>query len=297
MLHVRTANGNLYEVYPTRQATPEWQSYSEPQSNFSMSFYGRAELPWRFKDNRPASLVVVMYPRSLPVTYEFRRVQLVRIGQTFNTEVAESTEKAMRYGQGKVLLYNFSDKEVSGRLTLPESMKLLAGSSELGALTESSVLKLLPGECREVPVIIKVPWERFERINAPIRFVPEDQVIPSTHFVTSFIPDIGGMGSTVVAGLLTQQGARSAEQGANHSFVGTRVRASEEAPMAEQDGVFFQEGAKVKRIADGFTVTITDCLPGKQQRVEVEIPWPERLAFTVDEFLNLEYRLKPDDDK
>jgi hypothetical protein len=58
-----------------------------------MAFYGRAALPWRFKENKPASLVVVMYPKSLPATYEFRRPQLIKFGKPLNTEIAENVEK------------------------------------------------------------------------------------------------------------------------------------------------------------------------------------------------------------
>jgi hypothetical protein len=49
----------------------------------------------------------------------------------------------------------------------------------------------------------------------------------------------------------------------------------------------------VERTADGFTVTVIGTPPGKQQRVEVEIPWPEGLEFGTDQFLSVDFRLKP----
>jgi hypothetical protein len=125
ILQVRTQNGNLYEVYPTRQATSDWQRFIEPGDNFTMAFYGRAALPWRFKENKPVSLVMVMYPKSLPATYEFRQPQLIKLGRPINTEIAE---KLMRYGQGKVVVYNFSNQPVTGRLELPSALRRFACS-------------------------------------------------------------------------------------------------------------------------------------------------------------------------
>jgi hypothetical protein len=292
MIHVRTVNGNLYEVYPTRQATAEWQTYSEAQQNFTLSFYGRAELPWRFKDNQPASLVLVLYPKQLPAVYEFHRAQLVQIGKTVNTETTESAEKAVRYGHGKIMLYNFSDKAISGKLMLPAGVERVDPNTlaAISADSASSVLKLLPNERREIPVTVKVPWERFERVEASIAFVPEDHDIPAARLMTAFMPDIGGMKATVVGELL--RNLKSEIGDLNRSTIPTRLRATEEAPMVEQGGVFAQQGATVERTNDGFTVTLTGTPPGKQQRVEVEIPWPDGLVFSADSFLTLEYRLK-----
>ena len=321
---VRAANGNLYEVYPKRPAMPDWQTYSESQGNFTMAFYGRAELPWRFQGNRPASLVVVMYPTQLPATYEFRRLQLLRIGEMQRPEAgrgalpeddeASLRPDAYRYGQGKVVLYNFSDREISGRLLLPAGVECV----DPDTLSGGPEFRLMPNERREVPVLVKVPGVRFKRFEALIRFVPDDPGVPPARFLTVFMPGIGGMKATVVAGLLPPFGTRSVEPGPNsqdsmannRSRIVQRRRATEEAPMLEQGAgsvkrgaddresitnphgfAFAQQGAKVERTPDGFTVTVSETPPGKQQRVEVEIPWPEGLGFDEDEFLSLDHRL------
>jgi hypothetical protein len=341
ILQLRTQNGNLYEVYPTRQATPEWQRFLEPGDNFTMAFYGRAALPWRFKENKPASLVVVMYPKSLPATYEFRRPQLIKFGKPLNTEIAENAEKTLRYGQGKVVVYNFSDKPISGRLVLPEYLTTEHTESKASEISASSVVKLLPNERREIPVSIKVPWDRYERIPVEISFVPIADNLqvsgfrfqvsdrPVSRFRTDLIPDIAGLPATLVADLLahrmedrgqtTEDGQQPNNQEPstnNRDFVATRPRASEEAPMVEQSAeskapstpanssdslspspyaltAFAQSGATVERTTDGFAVTVSSIPAGRSQRIEVEIPWPDGLAFGEDEFLSLEFRLRP----
>jgi hypothetical protein len=87
----------------------------------------------------------------------------------------------------------------------------------------------------------------------------------------------------------------------NHDFLANRSRATEEAPSFSSSGLrsqvsgfqsFAQQGAAVERTADGFTVTVTGTPPGKQQRVEVEIPWTKGMMFDRDQFLSLEYRLR-----
>ncbi len=78
-LYFRTANGNLYQVWPRQYATGDWKHYMEMKGNYTMAFYGRANLPWRFRDNRPVSLVFFFRPRQLPVTYEVKNARIVRL--------------------------------------------------------------------------------------------------------------------------------------------------------------------------------------------------------------------------
>jgi hypothetical protein len=355
ILQVRTQNGNLYEVYPTRQATSDWQRFMEPGANFTMAFYGRAALPWRFKENKPASLVVVMYPKQLPATYEFRRPQLIKLGDAAQTQVSglrSQVSPSVRYGQGTVVLYNFSDKPVTGHLELPSALSPLPLPPDPSANSASSVLNLLPGERREIPVSIKVPWDRYERIPVEITFVPAGQlsvggdslagsgpnnpqpvtINPSgtvARFRTDLLPDLANRPTTLVADLLaqrTENRGQTTENGQqpnnqepstnNRDFVATRPRASEEAPMVEQSAeskapstpanssdslspspyaltAFAQSGATVERTTDGFAVTVSSIPAGRSQRIEVEIPWPDGLAFGEDEFLSLEFRLRP----
>ncbi|SDS46905.1 hypothetical protein [Opitutus sp. GAS368] len=287
MVQVRTQNGNLYEVYPTRLATPEWQQYLEPPGNFTMSFYGRAELPWRFKDNRPRSLVLVFYPKQLPATFEFRWVRLIALG----TE-SKALGGRSRYGRGKIMLYNLSNKPVSGRLILPATMApVVPGApADSSGRSVSSALTLLPNERREVTVIIQVAGDRYERIASPVLFTPDDKAISPARFVTSFIPDIGGMNTKVVAGLLRQPAAGSLEPEAK--VIAERPRATEEAPMTETGGFFGQQGAQVTRTPEGLAVIVSALPPGKPQRIEVELPWPDGLKFAEETFLSLEYRLR-----
>ena len=284
IIQVRTKNGNLYEVYPTRQATPEWQHFMEPQDNFTMSFYGRAELPWRFKDNLPASLVVVLYPKQLPTIFEFRHPMLTRLGEgkgASNKGQVASSEATTnrRYGSGRIILYNFSDKPVTGRLHLPDCVAAVAPSAEPLASAEPSTVNrppltgsvtLAPGERREVSVNIQVAAESFTRIEAPISFVPEDTAIPTARFLTAWIPDIAGMKATLVAELLRKEipdgalGANMAKQNGrsallrdgeanpksekadkskdltNLATLANRPRAAEEAPSILSSGFKFQ---------------------------------------------------------
>ncbi len=74
----RTANGNLYYVWPRLEAATAWRRYGQIKENFSMAFYGRAALPWRFVDNEPVSLVLTFHPKTLPATYEIRGLRIVK---------------------------------------------------------------------------------------------------------------------------------------------------------------------------------------------------------------------------
>jgi hypothetical protein len=355
ILQVRSQNGNLFEVYPTRQATPEWQRFMEPGDNFTMAFYGRAALPWRFKDNKPASLLVVMYPKSLPATYEFRRPQLLKLGEKVGrvTASAEASREGRipnapshadpgglgiirpttdpiannRYGSGRIVLYNFSDKPVTGRLTLPAGLSFAPITDNSQPITRDSIV-LAPHERREIPVRIQVSVNSYERIPVEITFVSDGQLsvegdslsgsapnnphpvtnnpsVTVSRHRTDLIPDIAGLPATLVADLLAQ---RTDDRGQttvdgrqpnnqepstnNRDFVATRPRASEEALMSEQTGWFAQSGAQVALTADGFAVTVTARPPGKVQRIEVEIPWPDGLEFPEDGFLSVEFRLR-----
>ena len=79
-VYFRTENGNLYQTWPRLRMTAGWESYAERADNFTMGFFGRAELPWRFFDNRPVSLVFFLRPAELPTVFEVRRAHLVRLG-------------------------------------------------------------------------------------------------------------------------------------------------------------------------------------------------------------------------
>lgn len=79
--YFRTANGNLYQVWPRQYAMGTWNGYTEVKENFTMAFYNRSNLPWRFRDNRPVALVFVFRPgrASLPATYEVRDMRIVEL--------------------------------------------------------------------------------------------------------------------------------------------------------------------------------------------------------------------------
>jgi hypothetical protein len=75
--YIRTKNGNLFQTWQRLHAKEGWQSYMERMGNFTMGFFGRANLPWRFADNEPAALVFFFRPEQLPVTFEIRRAQVL----------------------------------------------------------------------------------------------------------------------------------------------------------------------------------------------------------------------------
>lgn len=79
-LYFRTANGNLFQVWPRQYAKGDWQRYTEVKANFTMAFYGRTHLPWRFADNRPVALVFFFRPGTVPATYAVRNPRIVRLG-------------------------------------------------------------------------------------------------------------------------------------------------------------------------------------------------------------------------
>jgi hypothetical protein len=79
--YFRTANGNLYQVWPRQYAMHAWSEYIEAKGNYTMAFYGRAKLPWRFKDNRPVALVFFFRPDrdALPAVYEVKDARIVKL--------------------------------------------------------------------------------------------------------------------------------------------------------------------------------------------------------------------------
>lgn len=76
--YFRTANGNLYQVWPRQLAKPHWRPYTELKENYTMAFYGRTNLPWRFRDNRIVSLIFFFRPTAFPAVYEVKNPRLVR---------------------------------------------------------------------------------------------------------------------------------------------------------------------------------------------------------------------------
>lgn len=316
IMHVRTANGNLYEVYPARSSGPVWQQFLEEHDNFNLSPYGRAEAPWRFKDNKPVSLMIAFYPKKLPAAYEFRSMRLLKLAA-----LSSQPSASKRYGRGRVVLYNFAEKEISGRLLLPQSLTIESADnvngtssvqSEKSVAKNEQALKLQPGERRVVYVSIQVPADGYARHKVEILFVPEQTEdgglktevggMVVSRLVTEFIPTLEGI-KTVANTELLQQVGKGEGLSDNAKFIRDRVRVSEEAPMLLQQGkdtqvfgevYFAQHGATVAPTADGFTVAITDRPRGKQQRVEVEIPWPDGLEFSAGAFLSVDFRLKPE---
>ena len=79
-VYFRMANGNLYQTWPRLTVTAEWAPYAECTENFTMAFFGRAGLPWRFFENRPVGLVFFLRPAELPAVFEVRGARLVRVG-------------------------------------------------------------------------------------------------------------------------------------------------------------------------------------------------------------------------
>lgn len=77
--YVRTLNGNLYGTTGRMRLADDWRYYAGRAQDFSMGFFGRAELPWRFADNRPASLFFFLRPATVPAVFEVRNARIVRV--------------------------------------------------------------------------------------------------------------------------------------------------------------------------------------------------------------------------
>jgi hypothetical protein len=77
-VYFRTRNGNLFQTWPRLPVAETWQHYAGLAEDFTMAFFGRAELPWRFAENRPASLVFLLRPSQLPAVFEVRGAAIMR---------------------------------------------------------------------------------------------------------------------------------------------------------------------------------------------------------------------------
>jgi hypothetical protein len=79
--YFRTASGSLYQVWPRQYATSLWSEYTELKENYTMAFYGRANLPWRFRDNRVSAVVFCFRPITAPAAYEVKDARIVGLGR------------------------------------------------------------------------------------------------------------------------------------------------------------------------------------------------------------------------
>ena len=78
-VYFRTENGNLYQTWPRLRVTGTWAGYAESLENFTMGFFGRAELPWRFFENKPVALVFFLRAAEVPTVFEVQKARLVRL--------------------------------------------------------------------------------------------------------------------------------------------------------------------------------------------------------------------------
>lgn len=297
MVHVRTEDGALHEVYPLRPAGAAWQNYLEQGRNFTLSFYGRSGPRWRFEGKRPVSLVFVFYPKELPATFEFRHPELVLL----RDPPSDGETRRTRHGAGSVVLYNFSDRPIEGVLNLPsvirphesESLTKISTSENDGPERKPVPARryriaLGPHERREIRAMVSVPADSFVRHQAKITFEPVDSPAVVSRFVTEFFPSMEGM----VSSTLTALTAVGDGKGPNRDLIAGMPRATEEAARQLQPSRWLtQQGARVEWIEGGFRVTVTGAPEGKEQRVEAEWPWPEGVDFPLDAFLRFDYRL------
>jgi hypothetical protein len=77
-VYFRTRNGNLFQTWPRLPVAETWRYYAGLADDFTMATFGRAELPWRFAENRPASLVFYLRPSVLPAVFEVRGTSIRR---------------------------------------------------------------------------------------------------------------------------------------------------------------------------------------------------------------------------
>lgn len=78
-VYFRMENGNLFQTWPRLRVTESWSPYVENAENFTMAFFGRAALPWRFAENRPVSLVFFLRPSQVPAIFEVRDARIVKV--------------------------------------------------------------------------------------------------------------------------------------------------------------------------------------------------------------------------
>lgn len=286
LLTIRTRNGNTYGVYPILPATPDWQSMLERKANFTMWYYSRSALPWRLADNQPLAMNLALFPKKLPAIYEFRHPSLIRITPSPHPTPARLA------GSGRVILYNFSDQAVSGHLAMPGVMRLPASDAASGRTDagQSPGLTLQPGERREFAVTIQLPEGRYESVPAEFTFLAAPgSGAGAARLKTEFISNFTGSRSELLGSLLGPAPFNTPE-----TF--RQARAVDEAPMHATAlptpwAALVQAGARVEPTQDGFRVVVTAMPPGKESRVEIEIPWPDNLGFPEDAFLSLGYRL------
>lgn len=80
-VQIRCANGNLYEVWPRRSPGATQTLYSESTDSFTMSLYGRANLPWRAGENVPIGLVFTFWPRTLPTEIDVFQADILQASE------------------------------------------------------------------------------------------------------------------------------------------------------------------------------------------------------------------------
>ncbi|ACB76719.1 hypothetical protein [Opitutus terrae] len=78
---LRTANDNTYVVWPWSYAVDAWTTYLEMKENFGLVFYNRANLPWRFRENRPVALEFGFGRTNEELVYEVRAPRFMKIGK------------------------------------------------------------------------------------------------------------------------------------------------------------------------------------------------------------------------
>lgn len=78
-LTVRTRKGGIYATAFHFPLSTQGLAFTQIANNFTAIFYGRMDLPWRFLDNEPASLLFSFRPRLLPATYEISNLRVVEL--------------------------------------------------------------------------------------------------------------------------------------------------------------------------------------------------------------------------
>jgi hypothetical protein len=61
---------------------------------------------------------------------------------------------------------------------------------------------------------------------------------------------------------------------------------AEENPKISSGIWFHQEGVTVEPVTGGYVFRVKHSAPGKVNRVEVELPWPDGMKFSEESFLN-----------
>ncbi|HYD84145.1 MAG TPA: hypothetical protein VEA63_08825, partial [Opitutus sp.] len=188
-------------------------------------------------------------------------------------------------GTGTVVVYNFSNETVRGRLEGPllaaragKAEKLKSGNADIGKPTRWTgggeeawplELEMAPMARMTIPVRLELNAERFAGVRWALRFEPESRGIATADFSTVLYPSPAGMKETLV-----RRFDYPAEQGADaRASLLTRPLAAEEPVSTEAGRWLVTEGVTVAEDTRGrWRFVVEPSADPARQRVMAELP-------------------------